>query len=153
MIDKYLRLARPDDQKVLVDFMRNFHALSPYKTIPFDAGKVEKVFNEITTGMLVDGVILVALKDDEPIGFLAAVAAEPLFASQKIAMELGWWIEEGHRNSRASILIYRAYEEWARRIKAVAVQSAYLPGISPELDRFYERSGYTQVETSFMKVL
>lgn len=153
MIDKYLRLGTLEDIPTLLRFARNFHNASPYKTMKFDRVKGEKFLRQILTGDKMDGVIIVALSDDEPIGFIVGVANEPVFSSAKIATELGWWIEPEHRGTRSSMLIYSAYEDWARRIGCHYVHGAYLPGVSPSLDEFYKKRGYFQVESSYMKTL
>lgn len=152
-ISKYLRLARLEDIPKLVRFARNFWDASPYKSMKFDVIKGEKFLRDIISGSNVDAIVLVALDDDKPIGFLVGVCDQPVFSSARIAVELGWWIEPKSRGTRASFLIYSAYEDWARRIGCTHVQGAYLPGISPDLDEFYKKRGYIQVETSFLKVL
>lgn len=153
MIEKYLRLAKLDDVPVLMNFARHFLAASPYKGFRFASSKGEEFLRKAITGALKDHVVLVALHDGKPIGFLVGAALEPVFSSVKIATELGWWIEPDARRTRASFLIYNAYEDWAARIGCDAVQGAYLPGVSPELDEFYKRRGYVQVESSYLKRL
>lgn len=153
MIGNYLRLATLADIPLLIEFAKSFHKASPYRGMRFDAKKGKEFFEGVISGRLEDHVCIVALKDLQPIGFLVGAASQPHFSSTKVAMELGWWIEEKHRHSRASLLIYQAYEDWAIRIGCSHVQGAYLPGVSPPLDEFYKRRGYTQVESSFLKTL
>lgn len=153
MIEKYLRRAVVNDIPQLIDFAKAFHKASPYRGMRFNAQKGREFFERVITGALEDHVCLVALKDLKAIGFLVGAALQPSFSNNKVATELGWWIEEEHRKTRASVLIYEAYEDWAFRIGCSHVQGAYLPGVSPELDNFYKRRGYTQVESSFLKTL
>lgn len=153
MIEKCLRLATLEDIDWLVSCARKFHIASPYNVVGFSESKSHGIFESVIRGKLEDGVILVVLQDEAPIGFLAGMVSQPLFSSQRIAMELAWWVEPDQRGTRASLLVYRAYEDWARRVGCVAIQGAYLPGFSPGLDKFYERRGYRQVETSYMKEL
>lgn len=153
MIEKYIRLATLADIPVLIDFAKAFHKASPYRGMRFDTKKGHEFFERVITGALEDHVTLIALKDGKPIGFLVGAASQPHFSSTKVAMELGWWIDEKHRRTRASVLIYQAYEDWAIRIGCSHVQGAYLPGVSPPLDAFYKSRGYTQVESSFLKTL
>ncbi len=153
MIEKYLRIATSKDIPDLLRFAKNFHKASPYRSMRFDTDKGRKFLEGIITGKNSEGIVLVALKDGIPIGMLVGACAEPVFSSARIATELGWWIEEEFRNTRAALLIYEAYEDWAKRVGCTHVQSAYLPGISPALDKFYKKRGYTQVESSYLKVL
>jgi len=152
-VEKYLRLATLEDIPVCMRFARNFHRASPYNTMKFDTIKGEKVLRDIISGNQMDSIIILALHDDKPVGFIVGVANEPVFSSVKIATELGWWVDPEHRGSRASLLIYSAYEDWARRVGCHYVQGAYLPGVSPPLDEFYKKRGYRQVESSFIKTL
>lgn len=152
-ISNYLRLGVVDDIPLLVRYARNFHNASPYKTMKFDFIKGEAFLRKIITGPQMDGIVLVALDDGEPIGFIVGIANEPVFSSARIATELGWWIEPKKRGTRASALIYAAYEDWALRTGCHYVHGAYLPGVSPPLDEFYKRRGYIQVESSFIKTL
>lgn len=117
----------------------------------FDKEKGEKFLKEIIEGSLLNGVILVGLKDRLPIGFLVGAANQPVFSSDKIATELGWWVEPEYRKTRSSYLLYQAYEDWAVRTGCSHVHGAFLPGSSPELDEFYKRRGYVQVESSYLK--
>lgn len=153
MISKYVRLATKEDIPVLLRFARNFLHASPYKTMKFDVVKGRQFLEQAVEGFGFDRVVLVALNDGEPIGMLVGAASEPVFSNTKVAMELGWWIEEESRHTRASFLLYKAYEDWAERVGCSHVQGAYLPGISPDLDEFYKKLGYKQVETSYLKVL
>ncbi len=153
MIENYLRLATLADVPTLLRFAKNFHKVSPYRGMRFDSRKGEDFLKGVILGSQNEGIVLVALKDGEPIGMLVGAAREPVFTSTRVAMELGWWIEEKFRRSKASFLIYKAYEDWAFRIGCSHVQGAYLPGVSPELDEFYKKRGYAQVESSYLKTL
>ena len=153
MIEDHLRLATLDDIPVLLKFAKNFHTVSPYRGMRFSRDKGEEFLKGVILGPQSEGIILVALKDTKPIGMLVGVAREPVFTRSRVAMELGWWIEEADRHSRASFLIYSAYEDWAKRVGCSHVQGAYLPGVSPTLDQFYKKRGYKQVESSFLKTL
>lgn len=153
MMTDYLRLATIDDIPTLIGFAKNFHRVSPYRGMRFNTRKGEKFLKSVIVGSQSEGIVLVALHDLKPIGMLVGAAHEPVFTSNRIAMELGWWIEEEHRATRASLLIYSAYEDWAKRIGCSHVQGAYLPGVSPILDEFYKKRGYIQVESSYLKTL
>lgn len=149
----HLRLGTLDDIPVLLKFAKNFHSVSPYRGMRFSRDKGEEFLKGVMLGPQSEGIVLVALKDSQPIGMLVGVAREPVFTHARVAMELGWWIESQHRKSRASLLIYKAYEDWAFRVGCSHVQGAYLPGVSPELDEFYKKRGYRQVESSYLKTL
>lgn len=153
MIEKYIRIGQMEDVPILLKFAKNFHQASPYRSMRFNSEKGKKFLEGILSGRNTEGIVLVALQDGNPIGMLVGACSEPVFSSSRVAMELGWWIEPEFRKTRASALIYTAYEDWAMRVGCSHVQGAYLPGVSPDLDEFYKKRGYRQVESSYLKVL
>lgn len=152
-ISKYLRLATDKDIGVLVQMTKNFiKSTSEYRSIEISHKKLYDTITGIVKGDQTQGVALIALKEGKPVGMILGAANSPLFSEQKIAMELAWYIEPKHRKSRASLLLFRAYEDWAYRVGCDYVQMAYLSNTSNELlDQLYRRQGYTQVEVSYMK--
>jgi len=153
LIQNYVRLATPEDIDLLIGFMKSFHKVSPYRSMRFDTHRSRDFLNGVIKGSLKDHVALIALKDGKAVGFLVGGANQPVFSQAKIAVEMGWWIDEEHRNTRSALLIFQAYEDWAFRIGCSHIQAAYLPGVSPPLERFYEKRGYVQVESSFLKTI
>ena len=153
MIEKYVRLATENDLNDLVEMAKLFYTTSPYQTLTFDPEHNHEFFRSIIRGRLSEGVVLVGLKDREVIGFLAGIASKPPFSSQRVAVELGWFVKKEHRKTRTSLLLYSAYEDWARRVGCSCVQTAYLPTTENNLDEFYKKHSYTQVESSYLKVL
>ena len=148
-----VRLGTISDIPLLLRYIEKFHGMSPFRSLSFDPKKTEVFLKSVIEGHLVDFVCLIALSDEEPIGFLVGAANQPVFSSERIATELGWFIDKESRGSRASMLIYAAYEDWARRVGCSGIQSAYIPGVSPELDKFYNKRGYVHVESSYFKDL
>ncbi len=153
MIEKYVRLANPDDVPVIVDLMREFHRDSPYKAVIFDKNKSKNFILGVIKGNVRDHICLVALRENTPIGFIVGAIGETPFSTDKIASELGWFVRKEARGTKASYLLFKAYEDWAYRAGAKIVQSAYLPSLTPGLDRFYDREGYRPVEQSYIKVV
>lgn len=153
MIEKYVRLANPDDATRVVDLMRKFHKDSPYRAIRFEPGKSKDFILGVVKGNIRNHVCLVGLSDDKVIGFIVGAVGETPFSSVKIASELGWFVEREHRGTKASYLLFKAYEDWAYRVGASVIQSAYLPEITEGLDEFYKKQGYRPVEQSFIKVV
>lgn len=148
----HVRLATLEDIPVLLGFAKEFHRSSPYRSIAFDYGKTLTGFKQIIEGGGLNSIVLVAHEDQTPVGMVVAVAERPAFSSELITMELAWFITEKHRKSRKGLVLFKAYEDWAKRIGAKIVQTAYLigPGQS-DPDAFYVNQGYTPVEKSYMK--
>lgn len=153
MIKKYVRLAKPEDVSVIVDLMREFHSDSPYKAIVFDKNKSKEFILGVIKGNVRNHICLVALREDQVVGFIVGAISNAPFSSDKIASELGWFVKKEARGTKASYLLFKAYEDWAYRAGAKIVQSAYLPELTPGLDKFYDREGYRPVEQSYIKVV
>src|SRR5690606_41060823 len=101
---------------------------SPYRVMKFDRQKGREFLLRVITGVPTDNICLVALSGGKVVGFIVGAATEPVFSSNRVAMELGWWIEPEHRGTRGALLLYNAYEDWAYRVGCSHVQGAYLPG-------------------------
>lgn len=143
-------MARETDLPDLISFAKNFHQASPYRTMKFSLEKTREGYrNIIRTGGL-NSVILVAHRDDKPIGMIVAMCASPVWSNDLMAMEVAWWIEPKHRGTRHSLLLLEAYEAWAKRVGCQITQLAYLEE-DMKLNEFYKRRGYRRVETSFIK--
>lgn len=132
---------------------KNFMDHSPYKIMRFDKTKGRDFLKSVVQDGGFSKICIILFDGDTPAGFIVGMKAEPVFSSNSVAMELGWWVEPGFRNTRGSFLLYKAYEDWALRVGCSHVQGAYLPGISPDLDSFYKKRGYVQTESSYVKVL
>lgn len=153
MIEKYVRLAKPEDVSIIVNLMENFHRESPYRAVRFDSFKSKEFILGVIKGNIRNHICLVALKDEGVVGFIVGGLAEPVFSTTKIASELGWFVKPEARGTKASYLLFKAYEDWAYRAGAKIVQSAYLPELTPGLDKFYDREGYHPVEQSYIKIV
>jgi GNAT superfamily N-acetyltransferase len=113
-------------------------------------------FSAATASLLFDA----ALSDDDrlcliyevkgtPVGVLAAYAAPHMLSPLKIAQEIMWWIEPGHRGIAAGKML-AAYEAWARARGCAFIHMVGL-GSDPATSRLYERHGYQPAERHFMK--
>lgn len=153
MIKDHVRLATLEDIPEILKFAKAFMKASPYRLMTFDPKKGKDFLTSLIDSPLSEGVVLLALKDGKPVGFLVGVASQPVFSSNKFSMELGWWVEPEHRGCRGALLMYAAYEDWAKRVGCSHIQGAYLPGVSPDLDKFYKKRGYVLTESSYVKVV
>lgn len=152
-IQDYLRLGTLDDIPTLLRFAKNFHSVSPYRGMRFSRDKGEEFLKGVILGSQSEGIILVALKETKPIGMLIGVATQPVFTHSRIATELCWWVEEEYRNSRGALVMYSAYEDWAKRVDCSHIQGSYLMNWRSDLKKFFQRRNYRHVESSFLKTL
>lgn len=133
-------------------FAKAFHQESSYSHLKFSYAKTHENYSNVISGNKLNAIVLVAVDDDKPIGMVAAVADSPVFSEDKIATELCWFIHKPYRKSKKAFVLFKAYEEWAKRIGCRFIQSGFLLGSSQaNLEEYYLRQGYKPVEMSYMK--
>jgi GNAT superfamily N-acetyltransferase len=98
----------------------------------------------------VDGDVLVAEDGaGRVIGMLALQAFTHPMSGQRIATEFVWWVDPAHRGT-AGVRLLRAAEQWAKDAGAAALQ---MVAPNAHVAAFYEKVGYSAVETSYMRPL
>ncbi len=142
-----IREATEEDALDCLILFKQFHKESkvPYS---WDAKKTQQVF--VQTIPLENFVTLVAEREDEVVGFICGMYAEPFFSSEKISTEVAWFVSKEYRNSTAGFRLMKAYEEWALSKGVKYVGMTYLENIT-DLSEIYEKKGYTKAETQYMK--
>ncbi len=128
---------------------KSFHNASPFKGLEFDEKKVNGIYDAYLKSDKKDIIVIIA-EDDKPFGFIVGICESLPFSSDKVAMELAWWVDEDHRGHRDSILLMKAYEDWSVRVGAKMTQMAMLEEVT-DLHRFYKKMGYRPAETSYIK--
>lgn len=142
-----LRLANTSDLPELMKIATNFHAESPYAHMEMDEGKV----SELLTKLITDGVVILTLGNDFPVGAIAAITHENIFSRKTWALEMMWYVYPEYRNPRRVLRMLAAYEYWARMKGCEAASLACLD--TKDLTKLYERQGYVKKEMSFFKEL
>lgn len=150
---RFLKIAEESDINDILRLAREFHRASPYSTMKFDPEVGREFLRRIILGDKTEGIVILARHSGKTVGFVVGIASTPVFTSNKVSMELGWWVSPKYRKTRSSYLLYKAYEDWAVRAGCDYVQGAFLPGVSPDLDAFYKKRGYREVESSYLKTL
>lgn len=104
------------------------------------------------------GVVLVAESQGLPkgsagylVGMLAIFATRHHLSDLPIGHEIAFWVEPGHRQGRAGMQLLHAGEEWACKNSLVVLQ--IMAPVGSDLAKFYDRAGYEEVETVFLKRL
>ena len=92
-----------------------------------------------------DGAIFVSEHGHDVSGFIAMMVYPHPFSGERLAGEVGWWVEPESRGIDGMRLLRRA-EEWARDKGAKKIVM-----VSPNarVDAFYERLGYRPIERAF----
>lgn len=98
-------------------------------------------------------VAWVAEREEVIIGVLIGMLAPVWFSpSSKVATELAWWVEEGHRNGPAGVRLLRMFEGWAQANDArfIAMSDLVVEGETPA-GHLLERLGYGLVERTHLR--
>ena len=142
-----IREATEEDALDCLILFKPFHKESkvPYS---WDAKKTQEVF--IPTLPLENFVTFVAERENDVVGFICGMYAEPFFSSEKISTEVAWFVNKEYRNSTAGFRLMKAYEEWAKGKGVKYVGMTYLENIT-DLSEVYEKKGYSKAETQYMK--
>ena len=141
-----VRPARPDERFAVLALCKRFHAASgiPFAFDPAHASRAVQEHIECPRKLC-----LILDANGAQRGVLAASASISPLAPVKIAQEIVFWVDPGHRG-RAAFKMLDAYEAWARR---EGCAGAGLSGLNdPRVSRFFRASGYALTENKFLKM-
>jgi hypothetical protein len=145
-----IRWAERDDRRACLRMAESFHKESPYSSLSFDRTKCSLLFDKYLEGDRTEIAFL--LSGEDPYGMIIGLRGTLPFSSDVVCTELAWWVDHDKRKSRSSLMLFKAYEEWTRRVGSVMTQVAMLPDVT-DLSSFYGKQGYAPAETSFVKEL
>jgi hypothetical protein len=111
------RFLEPDDFKWMLDVSKKHHAESDWSEVEYDEEKVEGYINTTINDPNYFGIV--ALKDEERIGFMSGRLLEYSFSREKFARELDLYVEPTQRKGMAGIFMMRKFMDWARMNGAV----------------------------------
>lgn len=144
-----LRLATKEDYTDIIRMARRFHEASPYSDLEFSEEQSRLVFEKYIGSNKTEIVIILAV-DTEPFGMIIGAASELPFSKDKVASELAWWVDEDKRGSKDSLMLFKAYQDWALRVGAKITQMAMLDDVT-NLNKFYLKQGFVPAERSYIK--
>ena len=107
----------PNDFKWMLDVSKEHHAESDWSEVEYSEEKVEGYINTAINDPNHFGIV--ALKDEERIGFMSGRLLEYSFSREKFARELDLYVEPTQRKGMAGIFMMRKFMDWARMNGAV----------------------------------
>lgn len=110
-----LKLATEEDLPELVKLSEKLFSDSYYALFSsFDSDVVRDTFRRIINDNL-NNVVIILYSDNRVVAFIAGTIINQLFHSRdKVAVELGFWINEKARTLQNIRLLYGAYRYWAK---------------------------------------
>jgi hypothetical protein len=99
--------------------------------------------------------VLLVAEGDEVCGMLGGLIYPHFFnTSRLIAQELFWWVDPEARGTRAGLLLWQGFEDWARGQGAHNVSMIAIAQMDCErIGRMYEKRGYRPMESSYVRTL
>lgn len=127
-----------------------YEHIQPY---PIQQEKVNRLLEITLNTPNTEAIILLYMKDDEPVGIMACRADESIYHVGKTANEILWHVDPGQPPNVAEELI-NAYEYWAKLVGCKYITLTSLEHDKVEaLGRYYRRRGYKPVERAYKKEL
>jgi len=140
------------DIQEIIMLCKALHSESDYyRTQPFDNKQLKAslsnvVFNE-------SSIALLAIQNNEMIGFFIGGLTYGLFNSELIAFDYSVYVVPEQRNGRTAIKLIKAFEDWAISKGANRFRVGTTTDINTDkTSRFYEFLGFKACGVSFEKV-
>jgi GNAT superfamily N-acetyltransferase len=83
-------------------------------------------------------------------GFLAGTTLQFLLGPQKMAAELGWYVDEQYRDQKVGKALIESFEDWARIMECKLIT---MISIDDKVGEYYKKNGYALYERTYMKEL
>lgn len=148
-----IRLAGLNDIPAIVELAKEFHKETPYSSLRLDEKKIRQKLEKFIIEQGKDYVVLLSTDGDEIVGALVGLAYEAAFSSDRLAVELFWYVKPEHRRSSRGSDMLDAYEYWARGVDCKIVQFGLLSTSPTTMSRLYEKKGLVSVEHIYQKEL
>lgn len=147
-----IRKATHDDIPRIVEMAERFYASTDYPAIG-PASKASLAGLAIIT--MESGVMLVAQTDHGEVIGMACLFIEPFTFNPSIlvASELAWWIEPEHRGGALAGRMMRAIENECHGMDVNVIRMATLRNSPPQAAAIYERMGYAQSDSHYMRAI
>lgn len=131
--------------ELLYDFFRE----SPYKDGEYYGEKVSLLFDRLTEDKA-NSLILVYVKDGDPIGIIVGTTTEMLFSTERVATELVWYVKPEYRNGRVGLEMFDKFQYWAKEV--VTAKYLVMAHLGNEtLSKLYKKRGFEKQEESWCK--
>ena len=143
-----LRLATREDIPTLCEMSRKFFDASPFAYWDYSAAKVEGILS----AALLDPknyVLLASVDGDKVVGFLAGTKQVPLFSTDTVTIEIGWWLDPEYRDGRRAMELLDGYIEWAKLIGAKHVNMALMANPDHDVQKIMKLRSFKHSEQGF----
>lgn len=147
-----IRQASKFDMEAIVRMLKAYRDKAPAQFLRDSSNQehIEKLITNILAGA---GFILLAIKDEDPVGMVIA-AQHPNIWNPEVTQvsEIAFWIDEEHRGGKSAHRLLHAYiqqcEEWKQENR---IQFFSLSKMVNSPDLSYEKFGFEKLEETWIK--
>ena len=147
-----IRQANKFDMDAIVRMLKAYRDKAPTQFLRDSSNQehIEKLITNILAGA---GFILLAIKDEDPVGMVIA-AQHPNIWNPEVTQvsEIAFWIDEEHRGGKSAHRLLHAYiqqcEEWKQENR---IQFFSLSKMVNSPDLSYEKFGFEKLEETWIK--
>lgn len=147
-----IRQANKFDMEAIVRMLKAYRDKAPAQFLRDSSNQehIEKLINNILAGA---GFILLAIKDEDPVGMVVAAQHPNIWNPEVMQVsEIAFWVDEEHRGGKSAHRLLHAYiqqcEEWKQE-KRIQFFSLSKMVNSPDLS--YEKFGFEKLEETWIK--
>ena len=146
-----IRRAGIGDYEITMEMMINFANAAPFTAFHNPEYNPNYITNLIT-GFMKKGIILIAEKEDKPLGMLVAgISPDPWLPHVQILREYAWWVEPEARNTTLGYKLLIEYIKFGKQLKEKGIIEAFtLTNMVQSPDFDLEKRGWREVETNYV---
>lgn len=141
------RRVRKEDQHACWILALAMHAESYYSDYDMNKKKFNLLFESAVSNLNFFARVFVKEETDEVVGFFMTFVSEHFFGYDKMAMDLGLYmnVENRGRGGLALARVIKQYEKWAKAMGCKETTLAVSAGITDELSqKLFEKRGYSK---------
>jgi len=147
-----IRQANKFDMEAIVRMLKAYRDKAPAQFLRDSSNQehIEKLINNILAGA---GFILLAIKDEDPVGMVVAAQHPNIWNPEVMQIsEIAFWVDEEHRGGKSAHRLLHAYiqqcEEWKQENR---IQFFSLSKMVNSPDLSYEKFGFEKLEETWIK--
>lgn len=147
-----IRQANKFDMEAIVRMLKAYRDKAPAQFLRDSSNQehIEKLITNILAGA---GFILLAIKDEDPVGMVVAAQHPNIWNPEVMQVsEIAFWVDEEHRGGKSAHRLLHAYiqqcEEWKQENR---IQFFSLSKMVNSPDLSYEKFGFEKLEETWIK--
>lgn len=139
----------------LVEAIKNTQKEGPYSIFDMNIEMLEEFLNEFHLDRTLGShFLLMAKHEDDVIGYVASAMMDNhfMFANDKVAQIVTWWVHEDHRANGVGGELMKGVEMWAKEMGATRIMAGhYANKTGRQVKKMYEGNGYSLIEYTYLK--